>query len=463
MATQTESQVQLEIGLYIAGFQEVAKAGNINSTPGSNLSNYLARQNSWVQYVFQGDYSVAAQQAASNVRGLLNSAVGSGMARSVLAPLLRNYANVSQQFSSANDGPIRTTNPVGILSALYLHFIKQGFNVKSRNITFGTPAAGSNIGSGSVSRLTVDAYGFPIEACHVEAKQARCVANAQTGTPAGEEVFTFQGNTRLLDQINLPASTSAGHTNQTGGSGGGRNFAALSGRNSMLANPSFENFAGTSITSLTSITSWTVGAEGIANYNLDQTNYYRTYLGLQNPASVIFLSAGVLSQASNINNIQFSGNNPYYFQVAYNAQIGAATGTLTLTLGQTSVSVNVSGKIGWQTLKIPLTKMCWSRNFAPATQSATSATLLNMSIQWTGGTGQLRVDEAILAPMFQFDGHWYAILGGQTLFAADNHDTFTWSDTLAGSDSIIQQWLWRSFGMYLPSTLGSPTWADPGV
>ena len=78
MAVQTEAQIQLEIGQYIAGFQELAKFGNINSS--GPLSSFVARQNSWIGNAHQGDYSVAAQNAASNVRGLLNSAVGSAMA-----------------------------------------------------------------------------------------------------------------------------------------------------------------------------------------------------------------------------------------------------------------------------------------------------------------------------------------------------------------------------------------------
>jgi len=460
--TQTEAQVQTEIKDAIAIFHEIAKCGNINTgtLQSQTISNYIARESTFLNDV-PGNYSSQARANLAGVRTMLAGALSSGSVRAVLGPLLRNYA---EQTGGFTDGVPVETDSVALLSRIYLHFIATARTVQSRNITFASPAAGSNIGNGVINRLTEDAYGYKIEACHVEAKRAECIVSAETGTPPGEEIFNFRGAVRPIDQISL-----LNVATNTGGSGGLFPISAVTGRQSMLANPSFEQYSGTNITTLTALTSWTVGAEGIANYDLDEVNIYRTYQGLTTPRALKFLAAGSISQTSDVNNMQFDVNRPYYFQVAYNRSVGSATGTLTITLGNSSSSVVLAAQSGWNILRLTLDRRCWAHNFAATTQSASSNSLLTVKIQWTSATGTLLIDDAILCPMTRFDGHWYTIVGGSTLFVADNHDNFTWTDTFAGGTNpswdtgIIQTWLWRAFGCYLPHTTGAPTWADPTV
>jgi len=470
--SQTETQVQTEIKDCIAIFHELAKAANINTgtLQSQTISNYAARESTFLADV-PGNYSVQARAAMSGLRSGIAGLIGGGTARAILSPLLRNYAENTTGFAGSTDGPPVETDPIALLSRIYKHFIANSLTVQSRNITFATPSAGSNIGTGAINRLTVDAYGYNIEACHVEAKRAECVSSADTGTPPGEEVFNFRGAVRAIDQIPLLTTSNA-----TGGSGGSFQIPAVSGRNSLLANPSFEQNTGPAavagvITFISgnSITGWTVGSN-ITNFLLDGNtgNYYRTYQGITTPYSVVFKASDSLTQTTDINNIQFNVNTPYYFQIAYNRQIGSASGTLQIQLGNSSTSVAVSAQTGWNILRLTLDRRCWPHNFAASTQSATSASLMPIKIVWTG-SGQLYVDEALLVPMTRFDGHWYAIVGGATMFVADNHDSFTWTDTFAAGTNnswdvgIIQTWLWRAFGCYLPSTTGAPTWADPAV
>lgn len=462
MASQTEAQVQSEISAAIAIFHELAKAANINTgtLQSQTISNYVARESTFLNSV-PGDYSSVARAAMSNVRGGVSSIIGSAAVASVLRPLLQNYAKNSSGFTTGQ--PVEQ-EAGAILSRIYRNFIAAGSTVQSRNLTFATPAAGSNVGTGVINRLTADAYGYPIEACHVEAKRAECVASAETGTPPGEEIFQFRGATRAIDQIPLMNVAT-----NTGGSSADLAITAISARSSMLANPSFEQYTGTSITAVTALTGWTTGSGTFTNVQLSEAQVYRTFLGITTPRSLVFTAAESVYQTSDINNMQFDANTPYYFQVAYNRSVGSATGTLTITLGNSTTSVVLAAQSGWNILRLTLDRRCWPHNFAATTQGATTAALMTVKIQWSGGTGTLYLDDVILAPMTRFDGHWYAVIGGATLFVADNHDSFTWTDTFAGGTNpswdtgIIQTWLWRAFGCYLPSTTGAPTWADPAV
>ncbi len=438
MATQTEGQVQSEIKNRIAIFQELRKFGHVNSS--GALSNYIAREITALADV-QGDYSKESNAELAGFRGLLAGAINNTLLQRVIDPLLRNYARVDTTIVEL-DGP-------SILSRLYLRFIANSLSVKSRGISFGSVSAGSNIGNGTINRLTVDAYGYNIEATHLEAKKALCIRDEFTGADEHEEVFEFRGSTLLIDQL------------QVSGSGISLEVTALSARRSLAANASFSSFSGDSITSLTEVSGWTPGAETISNYELDQTNYYRTSGGSSDPdpASLKFLSNGTMTQLFSFNSISLNPDAPIYVQIAYNRSVGSCNGRLTLQVGNDSASVDLSGaSSGWQILRLPLTKMRYPRNFSNLNTATIVITLSGRT------TGTLLVDDLIMAPFTRVDGLYYALVGGATPFVGENRDTFTWTDALSGTDSIIQQWLWRIYGAYLPYKAdGSETWSDPTV
>jgi hypothetical protein len=61
--------------------------------------------------------------------------------------------------------------------------------------------------------------------------------------------------------------------------------------------------------------------------------------------------------------------------------------------------------------------------------------------------------------MTQADGCYYAVVGGSTPFLKE--DVFTFTDT-GGTSAIINYWLWRAFGRFLPHNASAgETWADP--
>ena len=79
----------------------------------------------------------------------------------------------------------------------------------------------------------------------------------------------------------------------------------------------------------------------------------------------------------------------------------------------------------------------------------------------------VRTDDLIFAPMVRVAGSWYAALAGDTpsragLERTNTGDTFTFTDALAVSESILQYWLWRDYGISLPSAISpGETIADP--
>lgn len=436
MATQTEAQVKTEIADRAAILQELSKFCGINAS--GNISHYVAREET-AQDDPAGDYTAQSNQGLKALRSQLASAVGSQQALDILGPLFLNYALV--------DTTIPETDPSAAFLRIRRRYVLNTLSVKSRDISYGSWAAASNIGSGTINRLTVDEDGFDLENCHVEVKAAECTADsAQGGTAPHEEVFQFRGATRNVDQL------------QIAGSGWLSEVSAASGKSNPFTNPSWDQLDGSAITSLTTLPAWTVGAETISNYNLDRTNYYRDYQGVTDPASLKFLDNGSVEQAFTVANVAVVQNVPYYAQIAWNREVGSCDGTLWFSVGNASVSVTLSTQTGWQILRLPLTRNCWPKNFAAATAPKVKVQLANRT------TGTLLVDDFIFAPMAFVDGTYHLPVGGATKFVANSHDRFTATDTFVGSDSVNNQWFWRAIGLVLPGNkVGGETWADASV
>lgn len=431
MATPTEAEVQTQISNLIAIFQELRKHGNVNSS--GNISNYIAREDTYVQSL-EGDFIPEALSGLSQFRAGINSSLSRDVCRAALDPLLRQYAKVV--------GTITETDPEGILDRLYDHFVTNSSTVNSRNITHGSPSAGSNIGGGTINRLTVDENNYELEAIPVEAMRADCIRDEHLGAVEHEEVFEFRGQDAEKDNVAIT------------GSGSRIEVRALSARNSLLSNASFSQFSGT-IASPTAITNWTVGSD-IANFQLDETNYYRDFQGDSTPRALIFETNESISQNFNIRRLQLDYNTPYYCQVAYNRQVGSCDGRLTLTCGNQTADVVLSAQTGWNVLRIAVGQGNWPKNFVDVENPV-------IKLQLTGRTsGTLLIDDVIFAPYTPWLGTYYAIVGTATPFLYG--DSFTWTDSFAGSDSILQYWFWRLYNFFFPHDNASgETWADPSV
>ena len=421
MAAPTEADVQSQIGKVCKLFEEMRKFGHVNSP------NLLQMEGDLV-VALEGDFSSETLQAWQTSRASYASAMD--QASAVLTPLLRTYA----QFM---DVPER--EPQSILDRLFERFTDESLTVESRAFSFGTiTAGGSNVGNGTLNRLTTDENGDDIEAQASDAKTVTCVSDEHSGASEHEERFNIRGGTALRDRIKIA------------GSGFSAELVALSARHSerfAVQNPSFDNFVG-SVGSVTSFPGWTVGS-AIGNFDAN-TSYYRNPWGSNHtPYSLKIAGNDSLTQNFNVRQVQFNPNIPVYVQVAYNRETGSGDGTLKLKIGDQESEVTLAAQTGWNILRVEIGTKNWFSNWN-VEDAGIAITLADRT------SGYVLVDDLIVAPMTRFDGAWYALVGGSTPFLRD--DEFTWTDTETGS--IIQYWLWRAFGRYLPHS-GSPSWSDP--
>lgn len=415
MATPTEAEIQDQIRRAIKIFEELRQYGE------ENADNLVGMQDAFVQNL-EGDYSPAAAAAMEGFRTRVAAALAADPP-SVLAPLLLTYAKFL-------DVPERDAQ--GIFDRLFDHFVDNALTVQSRVFVFGAPTPdGGNTGDGEIVRLNTDKEGFDIENQFADAKVAECVQDQSTGTVRHEEVFEIRTGDAGRDAV------------QVQGSGILAALSAQSARQSLLANPSFSNFGGT-IAVPTSITNWTVGA--IGNFEIDEVNFYRGFLGDTTPRSLKIKATENVSQKIENVGLALNPNVPYLLQVAWNRSVGGATGTLEIRMGTKVVSVVVAAQVGWQRLRV-----------VPDFPVNFNEEALDIEIDWTRTAGDLLVDDVLFIPGTNIDNSWYWLIGGQTPFLLD--DKFTWTDTETGA--ILQRWFWRSFGRYLPHAPAAPTWAEP--
>ncbi len=377
-----------------------------------------------------GDFAPDMLDGVESVRSGYASLMSQAAGAAILLPSLRDYARVLL---------FPDTDPDGIFSRLYDYMIANSQTVKSRNITFGAvTAGGSNVGTGTINRLTVEENALKIEATNVEVKTFKCITDQNSETNPGEERFEVRGIEASKDGM------------ETLGSGLVGELTAISAATSeqLLDNCSFETY---DAAATPRFTSWTLTSGTTPTQ--DTSNYYRIMPGRTTGDSLIFSANALLTQKLSVRQSKLKPGVPYYLQVAYNRQVGAFTGDLKITLGAATVTVSLAAQTGWNILRIALGTGNWYKTFNAADIGVTIQ-VLNFS------AGTLLVDDLIFAPMAQVDGLWYAIVGGATDFL--RADTFTFTDT-GGTSAINQYWFWRIFGRVLPhdAAAGTATWADP--
>jgi hypothetical protein len=316
--------------------------------------------------------------------------------------------------------------------------------VLSRQFTYGavTPD-GSNVGTGAVYRNTVDNFGQNIENCTAEAKEIVCTADESSGATKGEELFQFTGEASERDNLKIT------------GSGRVTTIRAVSTADSLTGNSSWTNFAGTTSVP-TSITDWTPGAD-IANFEIDQTNFYKPDPNDGGtPASLKFKANDYVEQAFTVRNVSINPSVPYYCSIFFNRSIGSADGDLTLWMGDQYETVTLAAQSGWTELAIAV----GVKNYLQTFNETAPSIKINLA---SNTTGTLLVDSLTFSPFQNFDASWWTILGGDVpfIYIPGTGDRFDVSDSETGG-AILQYWFWRAFGRYLPSaTGGSVTWADP--
>lgn len=430
----TEASVKSQIQYIIKLYEDVRKAAGVNAS-----ANWVDTEDTLLT-LLSGDYSDDAFQGVRQGRGILASMME--QVRSPFASKLRDYS----KYLNFPETDVST-----VISRLYDDAIANTKRIQSRQFVFGTVTSGSPwVGNGTIHRLNVDENGLVIENRTAETKTFECIFDATSGARGrNAEVFQIRGTTANRDLIRVT------------GSGGTGTLLALTADLSQayIRNPSFSQFSGTT-TAPTDITGWTNNTTVSASthqlvtdtYANQGVGYYRDFPGDSTSYALQCLgNSWSLTQSIEQNRYAFRLDTPYYVQIAYKKSSSGTDGNLVVTLGANSVTLDLStiGDTSWHVLKFTLNKNLWFKNFNQAN--------LSFSIARTGGsTGNVTIDDVIVAPFTNFDGGWWAAVGGTTQWK--RLDTATVTDSELGEGyGVLQKWFWRAFGRYYPSCPKSPT------
>lgn len=391
----------------------------------SAMATWITNEDTYVQSfetAYPAEQADGLRAARANLDAFLRSYPD------VLAPIMREYGRVM----AAPEADLSS-----LIFRLYQWLKDNTATVKSRGITFGTPTFSGATGTGTINRLTKDRNNYDIEGIFLDAKIAECSEDQSTGVNKHQEAFIVRGAAPARDSLAVS------------GSGLVARMVAISAADSLLTNASFDDFSGT-IGTLTELIGWTP-TTALSNFALDQTNYYRSSPGSTTPASLKISANDTMTQALSISGRTIDPNVPMYAQIAFNREVGTGDGTLTLTFGSQTATVSLAAQTGWNILRITIGQKNWYDTFKEND--------LDFKIGLSSRTtGYVLVDDFIIAPYTLFDNTWHAIVGGSTPFLT--RDKATWTDALAGSDSKLQQWVWRATGQYLPHD-ASPSISDP--
>jgi hypothetical protein len=440
---QTKTSIQDTVKFYdqlriLAGTSTFA-VGTAEVTPVAAITQQLTCVADY-RYSDWSDKEAASLQTS---RDALASVIES--ASQVYGWLIRDYGQALG---------VAEKDTASVFQRIYDDYVTNSKSIESRGLTFGSSSAGaSNVGNGVIVRCNFDENGFVLENQTADAKNTKCLFDANNGASKWEEVFEIRGATAARDKLAITGSGKIG------------SITAISARTSanIVKNPSFSNTTGTSSppTSLTAIASWSVttftnGFDSLGSTGVN--GYYRDFPGDTTPLALRIKVAGgdqTISQNLETNRSKFDEKKPYLIQVAWRRK-GSATGTLTLRLGNSSTSVAISTGTNdvWNILRMPVTSS-WFKSFDKAG--------LTLSVETSSlATSNVDIDDVIVAPMTLFDGSWYAYVGtpatGDPLQWLRN-DTFSWTDTELGEGyGVIQKmFCWRGLGSrYLPAIPQTP-------
>ncbi len=448
MADPTEAEIRLMAGYAVLGLEELRQLAEQDAT---NLIGVEAQ----LVAATKGDWSSGILNGWASFRAQVSSALSLNTVRAALDSIMLTYGKF---INSPESDPIRIFR-----KDLYQYFVDNSLTVTERGFTFGTPAAGgSNVGDGVVNRLNIDENGFDLDEQTADVKTITCVADEHSGTQEHQEQFEIRGQERNIDFLSLK-----GGTGQPGDRPVAR-LTALSCRDSQsyIQNPSFTNSAlnytaGLATpTAVTDITGWTL--DSVTGVQLDRNITYRDSEGETNPASLRFNNVNRSAEQNlNVRRAQVRETGigglgqelePFYVQIAIYRE-SSADGTLTLTFGNVTAAVDVTtlNDGAWNVHRIAVGQ----NSFYKAWNKEDP--LLKVALA-SNTTGNILIDDVIVAPFQRFDGGYYAIVGGATPFLRD--DVFTATDTVTEVGEL-QKWFVRGGYGHLPSTSGAPSWGDP--
>jgi hypothetical protein len=391
----------------------------------------------------------------SGVRSSISLALARSSLQSALRPLLLSYAEILG---------IATTNEQEIITEIIRDMVTNSLSVQTRDITFDlTPTAGgSNVGTGSVIRLTVDENGQEIESISAaESILLECIDDqaSRLGAQRNQERFSVQGEQAKHDNLGLWEFSSSGEQKEI--------VVMNESDSGLIQNGSFSDFNETSGVlngdnadgTPNGLPFWNMSggvATGLAiqdsQVSTANDNFYVNIDSVITPASLKVSTTKYIQQSLNLLNIDFE--RPYLPFFAYRGDLGVApNGTKNkIWWGSKSQEWTYNGSdTGWKVTYADLDQDLWPKNWA-------NTDLPKLKLEATTlASGYLLWDSVFLVPGTKFGNTWWWIYpGNNTPFL--KRDTFAFADTEVGA--IIQKGFAFAYGRHLRHS-GSPTWAEP--
>jgi hypothetical protein len=332
-----------------------------------------------------------------------------------------------------------------IFERLYRYFGDNSSKVLSRGFSFGAVAAGgSNVGTGTIRRLTVDMYNFVIESGFAEVKTIECIRDSNNGVPRHSEVFSLRGKPVGRDNLERIG---------TGFLGTVEAMSCASTIRAGVQNPSFDSLATTTFSAVTDVQGWTMSA--FASFETSTAEYYRDTPGVTTNRSLRFLANGTLKQTFAAMRFNWDPNVPIYAQVNFKRE-GACDGNLKIKIGSVTSTVALVAQSGWTIHTFVITTNAWMKNWDAVGSDPTTN---GITLEWSDRTGgTLYIDDFLLGPYQNLDGAWIAAVGAATPFVL--RDVFTFTDTSTDT-GIVQTQLAKAYHFYLPHASSGNTWTEP--
>lgn len=414
---------------------------NLDNFANSDTDNWVGMEDTLAQSL-EGDFTPDVMRLLRSNRGNISAILAPSNVRALFRPFIRELGKVI--------GAPETTDEA-IWDRIITYMVDNSEDINSRNLTRGSiSAAGGNTGNVTVRRLTEDENGEPLESSHLETKTIECIAD-QNQVNLHSEKFEIRGVERELDELDRQ------------GSGFKSEIIALSPKatKGILQNPSFSQFAGTAGdgNTITSVTGWTATSD-ITNFEINESITYRGIFGEATPRSLRVIANDTISQTlSSTTKYRFDPRIPYWMQFAMYRR-DTATGTLTAHFGGISRAITIGNQTDdtWAVYGIESTPSSnlYYKNFA---EDSLDIKFVTTSL----ATGTIHIDDVIIGQWSPFDGTWWCVSAdGATHTAPLREDSWTATDSLAGSEAIIAKWVFRANLPSLPSdNAGAETIADP--
>lgn len=454
----TFAQAWAQLGTVIRVAEEIENFGNAN-TP--NLLDMI----DGVTTAVDGVYS---PQVLGVLDRLVRQPIAGTLSKQSLQQLFRPALyEIARVIAAPEMGGARPSISDGMLIRRIREYMEaQGTDetILSRGMTLDTSGTISGTGTGVISRLTVDRFGYALECTGGEDKVFVCDKDqTSSGIRQHAEEFRLDFEPAWQDPLYW---TGSGNRN--------RRLACVHAASppGLLVNPSFDRPGGitddTSPSSTTAITGWTI-AGAAANLKMRSAAGY-TYRGYPGAPSTMygieFEADDTISQTLRTEQPGkgFDRRIPIYAQVAVK-RLNNATGNITIHLGGQSTTVTIGSLTNnaWNVVRLAVGTKNWYDNFR---EDALDVKIVVDTL----ATGTVVIDDVIVAPFTNLDGTWWIAVGSDTSFLL--RDTVTFSDADGGTRALYSYWLWRAWedeiavlteamGWFPSAGSGSNTIAEP--